>query len=96
MFGHPNFKHYAFSEVPANRDLYLIDVKDMPEFERMSSPYPVVRPTAGRARVVPAAVVTVRASGSVTVPGRARAASTARIRYAWGSTPLSFAVSQSV
>jgi hypothetical protein len=34
MFSHPNFRHYTFSEVPADRDLYLIDVKDMPEFER--------------------------------------------------------------
>ncbi len=32
MFDHSNFKHYAFSEVPAGLDLYLIDVKDMPEF----------------------------------------------------------------
>jgi hypothetical protein len=34
VFGHPNFRHYGFSEVPANRDLFLIDVKDMVEFER--------------------------------------------------------------
>ena len=34
MFDHPNFKHYAFSEIPPNRDLFLIDVKDMAEFER--------------------------------------------------------------
>jgi hypothetical protein len=34
MFGHQNFKHYAFSEIPESRDLFLIDVKDMAEFER--------------------------------------------------------------
>jgi hypothetical protein len=34
VFRHPNFRHYAFSEVPANRDLFLIDVKNMAEFER--------------------------------------------------------------
>ncbi len=34
MFSHQNFRHYGFSEVPANRDLVLIDVKDMAEFER--------------------------------------------------------------
>ena len=33
MFDHPNFRDYTFSEVPANRDLFLIDVKDMAEFE---------------------------------------------------------------
>lgn len=34
MFGHPNFKQHAFSEVPGIGTCTLIDVKDMPEFER--------------------------------------------------------------
>jgi hypothetical protein len=34
VFDHPNFRHYAFSDVPPNRDLFLIDVEDMAEFER--------------------------------------------------------------
>jgi hypothetical protein len=34
MFEHPNFREYRFLDIPTNRDLYLIDVKDMGAFER--------------------------------------------------------------
>jgi hypothetical protein len=34
MFDHPNFRKYTFSDLPLNRDLYLMDEKWMPEYER--------------------------------------------------------------
>ncbi len=34
MFDPPNYTHYGFSDVPENRDLFLIEEKDMAEFER--------------------------------------------------------------
>jgi hypothetical protein len=34
MFGHPNFHRHNLSEVPLNRDLFLVDAKHMGEYER--------------------------------------------------------------
>ena len=65
--------------------------------DRKSSPWPVVILAAEAERAKDYAVTAVsRASGSVTVPGVASAASVAVSRYVCGSTPTSFADSHSV
>jgi hypothetical protein len=59
-----------------------------------SSPYPVRGRLAQACRRTKRYRVT--GDGSVAAPGAASAASVAASRYAWGSTPASFADSQSV
>lgn len=34
MFEHPDFDHYEFADVPMNRDIFLLDAKDMAAYER--------------------------------------------------------------
>ena len=75
----------------------LTSVLNVYEIERKSSPCPVVI-LAGEAERTKDYAVTAasRASGSVTAPGVASAASVAVSRYVWGSMPTSFADSHSV